>query len=278
MQQYDTTLKLLFQRSAATLSRQLAGVAVERWLNVELPRVMMPRVDLLGETAAGELVQFEFQSDNDRKMPYRMAEYYLAIYRQVERHPLQIVIYVGDDPLRMKAELATPAMTHRYQLFDIRTVDSRVLLDSPEMDDNMLAILTRLSDERRAIRQILGSIASREPGERAAALEQFIVLATLRKLEKVVEQEARNMPILVDILDNQVLGREYKRGLEEGRQEGRQEGELAGELALVRRLIEKRFGSIPEWADAKLKSSSSTELEALGLRVLDASSLEELLR
>jgi predicted transposase YdaD len=117
-------------------------------------------------------------------------------------------------------------------------------------------------------------VARLEPTAGAAALQQLIVLATLRRLEKVVEQEARKMPILVDILENQVLGREYKRGLEEGRQEGRQEGELA----LVRRQIEKRFGSLPEWANARLAKCSVAELEELGLRVLDCPNLEELLK
>ena len=41
------------------------------------------------------------------------------------------------------------------------------------------------------------------------------------------------MPILNDILDHEVLGREYKKGKQEG------------ELALLRRQIEERFGPIP---------------------------------
>ena len=47
------------------------------------------------------------------------------------------------------------------------------------------------------------------------------------------------MPLFIDILDNKVLGREFKRGLKEG--------ELKGELTVLRRLIEKRFGAMPGW-------------------------------
>jgi hypothetical protein len=57
-------------------------------------------------------------------------------------------------------------------------------------------------------------------------MEEFLVLANLRKLERVVEEEARKMPNLDEVLANEVLGREYKKG----------------ELALLRRLLEKRFG------------------------------------
>jgi hypothetical protein len=68
LNEYDATLKLLFQGSATGALRELIGVAVERWLNVELPRVQTPRVDLLGETHEGELVHVEFQSSNDSAM------------------------------------------------------------------------------------------------------------------------------------------------------------------------------------------------------------------
>jgi len=82
------------------------------------------------------------------------------------------------------------------------------------------------------------------------------------------------MPILNDILDHKVLGREYKKG----RQEGRQEGIQQGELTILRRLIEKRFGAIPSWAEERLAQLSSAELEKISERVLDASSLEDLLK
>ena len=103
---------------------------------------------------------------------------------------------------------------------------------------------------------------------------QLLILAGLRHLEETVEREARKMPIFIDILENKVLGREYKRGRQEGRQEGLQEGELK----LVRRLIEKRFGAMPAWAEERLASRSAPELEELSVRLLDAQSLEDLLK
>ena len=69
------------------------------------------------------------------------------------------------------------------------------------------------------------------------------------------------------------MGREYKRGL----QEGKLKGELKGLLKILRRQIEKRFGPIPGWAEARLQIRSTTELEDLIERVLDAQSLEDLL-
>jgi flagellar biosynthesis/type III secretory pathway protein FliH len=126
-----------------------------------------------------------------------------------------------------------------------------------------------LRDHKEAVRKIVARLAGLAPSERATALEQLFILAGLRRLEETVEQEARKMPVYIDILENKVLGREFKKGLQEGRQEG--------ELAILRRLIERRFGSLPSWAEQRLAGASTEQLEELATRVLDAASLEELL-
>ena len=295
MAQFDPALKLLFQRSASTLLREIAGVSIERWLNVELPKVQNPRVDLLGESADGRLIHFEFQKENDRRMEYRMAEYYLAIYRLLNRHPTQIVIYVGQEPMRMKERLETAAMSHQYQLVDIRTLNGRALLESPRVEDRILAILADVPDRSEAAQRILAAIAQCEPEERTELVAQFLVIAGLRQLENTVLEEARKMAISAESLirENKVLGpllakaeqearqkglqEGRQEGLQEGRQEGVREGRQEGELFLIRRLIEKRFGAIPAWADERFSKSSAAELEELGLRILDASNLEDLL-
>jgi hypothetical protein len=78
------------------------------------------------------------------------------------------------------------------------------------------------------------------------------------------------MPVYIDVLENKVLGPPYKKGLQEGQREG--------ELAVLRRLIKKRFGAIPNWTEERLASRSTTELEDLSVRILDAQNIEDLLR
>ena len=55
MQEYDVALKLLLRGSASLTMRELTGTAVEKWIDVEMPKVQNTRVDLLGETAACDL-------------------------------------------------------------------------------------------------------------------------------------------------------------------------------------------------------------------------------
>lgn len=69
------------------------------------------------------------------------------------------------------------------------------------------------------------------------------------------------MPTLNNILEHEVIGREYRKG----------------ELNLLLRQIEKRFGAIPPPAHERLTGLSIKELEVVGLRLLDVTSLDELL-
>jgi hypothetical protein len=274
MQEYDVVLKLLLRGSAKLALDELAGTTIARWLNVELPEVVNRRVDLLGETADGILIQIELQSGPDNTMALRMAEYSLAIYRLLQRRtfPRQIVLYVGEPPLNMEDTLVGPDLQFRYRLIDVRDLDGERLRQSPEMGDNVIAILTRLRDQRDALNEILGKLSNLDIDGREFYLRALLTLAGLRGLEETVEEEARKMPLLNDILDNRVLGREFKRGLEQGVQQGLQQGELT----LLRRQIEERFGPIPQWAEDRLATRSAAELEELAVRVLKAKTLEEL--
>ncbi len=121
MPDYDTTLKQLFRSNAPVALQSLIGRQVEKWLDVELPRVQNPRVDLLGEDADGELVHVELQSANDPEMPLRMSEYCFAIRRKLGRFPSQTLVYVGQPPMTMAGELRGPRQLVEWNAVDIRT-------------------------------------------------------------------------------------------------------------------------------------------------------------
>ncbi len=266
MQVYDVTLKLLLHRSATRLLQEVTDVPIAKWLDVELPKVQNLRADLLGETADGGLIHIELQSSNDSTMPLRMAEYSLGVYRLLNRFPRQVVLYVGDQPLRMNDELLGPDCSYRYRLIDVRELDGEGLLSSPDIGDNVIAILTRLSDYRDAARRIVKRIASVERSERDQWLAQLMILAAMRRLEIVIREEAQELPIDIDIRDNLVLGPMFRKAEEDG------------EKTVLRRQMAKRFGNLPLWVDEKLAAMNTTQLEELADRVLDAVSLEDLFR
>ena len=273
MHEYDITLKLLLRGSAGMAFQALTGGQVERWLDIELPKMQNPRMDLLGEFADGTLLHVDLQSGNDSEMPLRMAEYALGVYRRFGQFPRQIVLYVGEPVLRMQTGLTGARLSFSYELRDLRDVDGDGLLGSDEVGDNILAVLANLRDRKSAVTAIVRRIAGLDSVKRDVALKQLIVLSGLRGLEKTVEEEIRKMPILNDIMDHKVLGREYKRGRAEGIEEGRQQGELT----ILRKQLEKRFGPIPAWVEERLGGRSAEDLEALSVRLLEARSLEEVL-
>jgi predicted transposase YdaD len=105
---------------------------------------------------------------------------------------------------------------------------------------------------------------------RTDALAKLVILAGLKRLHPVVREEIQQMPITINIQENPFLREIF----EEGRQEGRQE-EAA---VLLRRLLERRFGPLPPWAQQQLAAADIASLETWGLRLLEATSLEEVLR
>jgi hypothetical protein len=274
MQEYDVALKLLLQGPAKLTIRELTGTAIAKWLDVELPKVQNLRLDLLGETVDGQLIHLELQSGNDAIMPLRMIEYCLGVHRLFGRFPRQILLYVGEAPMRMESQLRGPNLSFEYRLIDIRALDGDRLLESEDVGDNVIAILARLRDDKEAVHKIVGRIAAMTRAEKEIALAQLTILAGLRHLARIVDQETKKMPIDLDIRDHETLGPMFIEAEQKGLQKGRQEGELA----ILRRLIEKRFGALPKWAGDKLAALSPSQLEDLSERVLDATSVEEWLR
>ncbi|MBK8101090.1 MAG: DUF4351 domain-containing protein [Planctomycetes bacterium] len=73
------------------------------------------------------------------------------------------------------------------------------------------------------------------------------------------------------------------------RQEGRQEGQTEGirqglsqglsqgRAALLERMLEARFGPLPAALRQRLSIATTAELDAIGLRLLDATALEQVL-
>jgi hypothetical protein len=90
----------------------------------------------------------------------------------------------------------------------------------------------------------------------------------------------KQMPILDDIMDHDLIGpairKGIKQGLKQGVEQGIRQGVQQGELAILRRQINKRFGSLPAWVDERLTKLSTAELEELSLRFIDAKSVDEL--
>ncbi len=277
MHEYDSVLKSLLTDFANSLFRLITGAKRGRWLNVELPKVTQSRVDLLFETAGTrELILLELQSQNDATLPVRMAEYALQVWRKYKRFPRMYVLYIGRQRLRMPAELDTPYVTCSYSVVDIRNFEAETLLQSNHPADAVLAILGRNGDRPDTVRRILERVAKLKGSSRKIAFTKLMILAGVRHLAAVVEQEARQMPIHYDIMDHEVIGPAIRKGLIQGKAQGRAEGKIEGAAALAERLLTTRFGPLSPKTKKSLAKLTLPELEDLAVKILTAKSIPEL--
>ena len=277
MHQYDTVLKSLLTGSPNSLFHLVTGAKRGRWLNVELPKVVQARVDLLFELAATrELILLELQSSNDPDLPVRMAEYALLIRQIYKRFPKMYVLYVGSERLRMPSELDTPDLTCRYTIVDIRHWNAEILLRSNHPGDAILSILGRDGNRMETVRRILERIAKMKQSSREIAFSKLMILAGIRQLGGVVEQEAKQMPILLDIMDHDVIGPAIRKGRKEGKAEGRLEGKIDEASAIAQRQLAARFGPLSHATKKRLAKLNLPELEDLTIRLLTAKSITEL--
>ena len=281
-QEYDVVLKLLFRSKSSQAVREIAGGAVKRWLDKELPAIRNTRADLIGETVGGDIVHFEFMSVNQKFFELRMAGYYAEIYQACGRHPRQALVYVGRTKLRMSGHFKSPTLNFRFRVVDLHELNGERFLDSDEAGDQILALLMRLKNPGKAIRRVLATIATLDARAREDALGQLMVICGLRGIETKVEEEIRKVPVLNSLLDHKVLGREFKKGreqgMEEGLERGLEQGRHEGEEKLLRRQLEHRFKRLPKWADDKLATATPAQIEEWGERFVEKKSLAAIFR
>jgi len=103
--QYDAVLKDLFQKDHPSLLDQLAGgMKIKAFLNVDLAKVLERRADLVLLLEDQTILHLEFQSTNDKYMPYRAGIYCVLLGHRYHCRVRQVVLYVGQPKMRMAAE------------------------------------------------------------------------------------------------------------------------------------------------------------------------------
>jgi predicted transposase YdaD len=273
---------------------QLQLEEVQAWLNVDLARTQRRSVDLLYRSTGGHLVHLEVQSSNDPSMPLRMAEYALAIKRMYRLYPEQLILFVGNEPMRMTPGFREKGMVFCYRQADIRDLDGTRLLASDSIADNILGLLAGLDDPVKGVRTLLGRIAALKRALQVSTLELFLLACQIRGLETIARKEIQTMPqtlqidiekwpFLQEALAKRVhkevrreVRKEAEKFREQGREEGRVEGLEEGIKEAVRLLLNKRFGRLPTSVVKRLAAMSDAQAKDLTLAILDAKSLKDL--
>ncbi|MBF0309668.1 MAG: hypothetical protein HQL56_09090 [Magnetococcales bacterium] len=281
---YDTTLKDLFHEPPQTLLRLLVGKRGVALWPVEFPSTMKRIPDLLFELDDLSLLHLDLQGAPE-SMDWRMLMYF-AFIRQ--RHPdrvvVQKVLYVGMYPWKPAAIIREPNLFFRYDVIDIRDIDCQEMLASASLEENILAVLCRMDNGRNTIREILRRIDRLKPKARADALTKLVIISGLRKLELTVQEEADNMAITVDVMENAVLRNLFLKARQESEREGEQIGQQIGQqiglqkgkIDMLLELLQERFGAVPEGVKTRLAAADADTLKACGKRLFTAESIDQI--
>ncbi len=295
----DIALKDIFEEIPHRLSKILAPAPIKELLPTNFPSTEL-RVDFLARLEDESILHIEFQSFNDPNMPFRMLRYYLAIWERYPSNPIkQLLVYVGNRKLRMKSRLRLRNLTFSYEILDIRQIDCRVLLESPDPMDRLLACLCKVEDEAYLIEKLIKTMEGMNEEERKDYLLKALTLTELRPNLRIrLTEEVRHMPIVVRPEDIKLPKRKlkkdilYRLGLEEGKQigleEGRKEGEVIGiekgkhiglEEGLLKSaqemliaIIEGKLGHVPEEIANRIREIKDVEfLRSLAKRLASTS-------
>jgi len=274
---FDATFKSIPESLANAVTPALTGAKPVAHLNSELrsPGNRMP--DYVTSLDDGRIFHLEVQSRNEPRMPQRMLQYWLMLHERFkDQRILQHCLYIGKPACSMASRLENEILSYRYQLTDIREIDEDVFMDSNSDADRALAVLTKMKDERATVRRILGSWLKNSKREQEDLREKLMILSGLRKLEAVVQQEVKRMPIEIDLLENSVIRGYWEDGIERGMERGMAKGMASGQSDLLMKQMTKRFGTLSSDLQAKIHAAHAPELERWALRFVDAASLEDI--
>ncbi len=140
---------------------------------------------------------------------------------------------------------------------------------------NIAAALFRLENSRTPadIEGVVACLVDWLAAPTQTALRRAFVV-WLKRVLLPARVPGADIPHVIELQEMQaMLAERVKTWTEEWKQQGLQQGESK----LLHRLLSRRFGPLPKWADDCLARASAAELESWTDRVFDAQNLEEVL-
>ncbi len=235
------------------------------------------------------LVHIEVQGQPERDFARRMFVYYYRIFDRYQR-PIMSVAILGDEqadwrPARFGQELWGCAVELRYpmvKLLDWQERDAELAASANPFTVVVRAYLAAQAtagamDARgRAKLGLIRGLYERGYG-RAQILELFRLIDWLLALPHEQEaalwqeiaqiEEERRMPYITSV---------ERIGLQEGKLQGLQEGTVQGQRTMLRRLVQARFGTVPEALGRQIDAADQERLEQLADQIGTASLLADL--
>jgi hypothetical protein len=181
------------------------------------PDALKKITDTAGNTY---VLQVEFQTEDEKEMVYRMAEYSVMLMRRYQLPVKQYVIFLRDTQPAMRTYIATENLKFNYKLVRISEASYKLFLkaDSPEV--KMLGILANFEkeDSYGAIKEIIDQMQSVTKSDFAESryFKQLRIFVQLRSNIEQQFEEAMETVTKFFKEENDFL---YRKGEVKGRKE-----------------------------------------------------------
>ncbi len=202
MGDFDKVIKENIETILLTLGKKLLGIDI---INpVDLPGKIQTTIEhepdflkkITGDDGSELILHLEFQTKDEAKMVYRMAEYKALLQRKFEIPVKQFVIYLGTKKPKMPTELKPEEQITGFDLKDIHKLPVDQVLASDVPEEIVLSILTDYpkADAEKVINRIIEKLRSVSTDEATLKknIQQLLILSRLRKLgEETKKQPGR---------------------------------------------------------------------------------------
>ena len=234
---YDRTLKDILKAVPKKFVEILTGRKALDFLDANFPKVEELKADLLVKLEDGGIFHLELQTSNDPKLPLRMLRYYTHLYSTYGIEPIQMVLYIGQGSMNMGCSIENGNLSFNYLLKDIKDIDCSELLDSDDLNDNILSVLCKTDDAVKLISEIRDRLSRlKNKNELEDYKLKLTNLLHLRpNLIKIVKElEETKMPITINLKEDPFYMEGKAEGIALGKAEGIALGKAEG-MSLVKR-------------------------------------------
>ncbi|WP_456418969.1 hypothetical protein [Thermovibrio sp.] len=200
-QKMDILLRDILKRIPDRFVLLLTGKRGVKILDNTFPTVKERKADFVAELEDGSIFHLELQTYPDKKMPFRMLEYYLLLMQAYpDREINQTVLYVGEGAPRMENSIKRKRLSYSYELRDIKEISCRELMESPQIEDKILAVLCKVEEPERYFSRLVNELIELPEKERADYIRKLLTALHYRpKLKLVLKRllEERKMPLTI---------------------------------------------------------------------------------
>ncbi|MBF0421316.1 MAG: Rpn family recombination-promoting nuclease/putative transposase [Magnetococcales bacterium] len=285
------------------LSDELPELVVGSFVDQELQEYLTDRLFRVRTVHGQEAFLYalvDHKSYPDGFVAWQLLRYMVRALEQWERENpkwkrlpviVPLVVYHGADTWRIpnnflalvdaSTEWRPYLLDFKFSLFDLGHIEDHRLSKQPHLRAWLLAAKYATRDGKQLeIKDFLVEVLTEVPADDFMIIMRYVVETYTNYDEKDVREIVRRVrPKEEEKMMSQFAQSVAQSVIENTNpkwtQMVRQEGEQKGEAKILTRQLQRRFGTVPDWASEKVSKADLPSLENWSLRIFDAQSLDD---